>query len=1699
MNIELEKSIDEKDNNIKSNYIKEALQNGDLKANNSKKVSKQNLKKLMKKKEDQNFEQEFDENNTRGSENESNSIENNSDKNNNESEEISEGKKKNKQKLNDEKSQKIKNSKGDDNKKQKNKKSKDESYEVKKKHKNIRNDEKTSKKNKKQKKKTSDTEEENGSEYESEINEEEEIIEESSKGKKVDKKKRKLKKEKKKKEKEKKERKKKKIFQTEEEEEESEEKSNSSDDESEKQKRKKKLEKKLKKKRKRKKSESYSYEESEEEDENSSDKESSNEDEENSSKDDMKKIKGKKKRKNKIKKKYSSSMDEKEENKSEISSESEKEDDENELDSSSDSEEIIKYRPNKLLEEFKTKTKTISSILEFLDENYESIESSKCNNEYFNLIQELKKIIEEFKLKYYSYKNIERFSITVIGCVSAGKSTILNYLLKLKKTLEMDHGITTKCICIIRHKKGNKKAKLYEVKIVNRGGDEEKYKYNNFEKGKEIPNKDVAKVIKERNLLIAKNKISKTNFEKYFLIIEYEIPLFQGDFEKYGDLFEFMDVPGLNEESDINNDFNNKEKQNIEETNNSTTIHKEEKKKLSSIDTNFYFRQIFPLIKMNIKFSLFIFDAMSYSQENSVQILNTYLYGNINNNKLEMNNNNDDNNNRANFEEENCKKNSYFEKENFEKNSDFEKENFEKISDFEKENFEKNSDFENENFEKNSDYENLMNDLQKSHYKKQEEVDSIFNLKSLSLIKNIEENNESYDEEKEYKENIENKKFKEKIKQRGITFVNSFKKSIFILNKIDLIEKSERKEINDKFIKFIEKDFAKRNKIPKFNLSKENEIAINGKELNEEVSKFDSFEDYTYYYINNINEDEEKVYNFFEYLSLKMEKDFKNIKIDIEQESDNDSVNKKTLKHMKKKDYEHYKKIEKAYNKNAELIEFISKINYLQLKKKFKKNQSKYIIKKNKNGENLEDILKKKMVKIINDYLNIEKYIGIEKDVKQYLGIDANKNKQEIRKRIQKMKKELKGIENPKQTLYDIGEKIKNIYEINPKNNHILTSFNQYLEIKDYFENTSAIRFLAVGPHSSGKSTYLNRNIGYNHNYLPTSCSECTKICVIIKYCKKNEEAKLYETQLVINEEGYNYFKYDENCIVAEGEERIKDKIVELNNAPDAKTKLKYYLLKAPIELLDMMDLKEEEKEKIELIDFPGLDTDFENAKEEAKYLLRIIDGFIYINYKITFHDDDKKILKLIYETISQRRTFSFDTCLFILNKMDEFKDDVPLDEIKYKILETFNEQNINLKSTEVLEKNERIGDKNLTLTPFSCEYYKNYKTLENNLNHFEQFISDNKEKPKSNNFFDKGIISFQNFINYDNKISNIKNNLKEKYISTSLINKFNPNEKEVNLYLDILKNIDWIKDEKPKIKDLTEIVKYFLFIKKNKKATKIYRLSNIQILLKNYKIVIKNTLQFVHKKQMMEILDFLGKIYLDMLKCFTIIKMRLNDKNLENFRNINEDELYNDINKQSNRVMKDINDKIEDAENYIKFNLSCKSEDDFKKTVEINKNILDRLIKKIRELCDDYKDSLKEKNNEIIIKILKLKEFKEKREEFKKKLNDFKSATMKNDVSSDSRKYIKTESHWYLLFIPLFSKDQTLKEYKNKIDSFFEQTKDKSKEIIKENTIKAKENIQQIINLFNVDIKGYEGKIDLFKKRLEELEEFIYISLGIN
>jgi hypothetical protein len=287
-------------------------------------------------------------------------------------------------------------------------------------------------------------------------------------------------------------------------------------------------------------------------------------------------------------------------------------------DCSENEKEQIQKHDDELIKKFYEKTENINSILDFLEENFNTIHAIKGKDI-------LKKQIKIFKKKYIPYRNIKRFSIPVIGCISSGKSTILNYLLKLKKTLEMRNQITTKCICIIRHQKGLKKPKIYEVELKPRD-----YGVYNFEKGKEIL-ENVEKVISERNQLITNDKIGN-DYEKYFLIIEYEIPFFIGEMEKYADLFEFMDVPGLNEAVDSKT--------------------KNENNKENSIADNFYFQQIFPLIKNNIKFSLFIFAQDNYGNSNTTEILLTHVNQKINEKKnVKQNDYSDDDSEKQTFGE----------------------------------------------------------------------------------------------------------------------------------------------------------------------------------------------------------------------------------------------------------------------------------------------------------------------------------------------------------------------------------------------------------------------------------------------------------------------------------------------------------------------------------------------------------------------------------------------------------------------------------------------------------------------------------------------------------------------------------------------------------------------------------------------------------------------------------------------------------------------------------------------------------------------------------------------------------------------------------------------------------------------------------------------------------------------------------------
>ena len=215
-----------------------------------------------------------------------------------------------------------------------------------------------------------------------------------------------------------------------------------------------------------------------------------------------------------------------------------------------------------------------------------------------------KEKVNKFIEKYRHFIGIKRFSIPVIGEISSGKSTFLNYFLKLNGILQINDNITTKFICIIRHNKKLKYPKLYKAIIEKRNKDEDWINKPNFIKGellKDEKESDIKKLIAKRNKHIMETNSRLIN--DYFLILETNIPFFKGENEKYGNYFEFMDVPGLNERNDnINNNNNNEDE----------------------FNSQFYFQNIIPIIQNNIKFAIFIFDCFSYKSNQVKLILNNF-------------------------------------------------------------------------------------------------------------------------------------------------------------------------------------------------------------------------------------------------------------------------------------------------------------------------------------------------------------------------------------------------------------------------------------------------------------------------------------------------------------------------------------------------------------------------------------------------------------------------------------------------------------------------------------------------------------------------------------------------------------------------------------------------------------------------------------------------------------------------------------------------------------------------------------------------------------------------------------------------------------------------------------------------------------------------------------------------------------------
>ena len=206
-----------------------------------------------------------------------------------------------------------------------------------------------------------------------------------------------------------------------------------------------------------------------------------------------------------------------------------------------------------------------------------------------------KNIKDFFYKKYGPFLNINRFIIPIIGVINSGKSTFMNNLLNLQNILQIGDTITTRFAAIIRHDKNANIPEIYNVDIERRSDSG----FNFKEKGENLlkKNQNISKIIEELNKDIEKNQnINSEKYlyepEKYFLIIRTRIHFFEGVYEDYGNLIDFLDIPGLDE---INNE--------------------------NSCIFDDYIQMIFS----NILFPIFIFDIKSFENDNAKGIFTKFL------------------------------------------------------------------------------------------------------------------------------------------------------------------------------------------------------------------------------------------------------------------------------------------------------------------------------------------------------------------------------------------------------------------------------------------------------------------------------------------------------------------------------------------------------------------------------------------------------------------------------------------------------------------------------------------------------------------------------------------------------------------------------------------------------------------------------------------------------------------------------------------------------------------------------------------------------------------------------------------------------------------------------------------------------------------------------------------------------------------
>ena len=542
------------------------------------------------------------------------------------------------------------------------------------------------------------------------------------------------------------------------------------------------------------------------------------------------------------------------------------------------------------------------------------------------------------------------------------------------------------------------------------------------------------------------------------------------------------------------------------------------------------------------------------------------------------------------------------------------------------------------------------------------------------------------------KNNFYSKKIQYDIENQNYILKEIKENSLFLINKLNLVEKINRNRIVKKIINETSSEF----KID-LNLDK-NCFIINAKARNLEVNKYSSFLNYTEYIINK--GDLEENIEIIDLLTEGFQKDF-NFMIP-------ENIDKLSIKSKKAEGYEEFSELIGHYKI---LIGKFPKSYFFYFNEKFKE-----FVKQNKTniieseGIIIKNVTKNKIKDLINKFINDNSSDNLLKELK----IDEEDLNEDMTKYINKG--------DPLNVIHILEKPLKELKEIGIDNDGIIILNKDYEQLIKIIENNKLIHYIILGIFSSGKSFTLNNIIGYNYYLLEAGRTETTNHAFVVRYSKN---ITFYKAVLESNKYGYYFIKEKK---LASGRKEVIDKIKEVNHNVK---EFSYFILETPIQMFENSSIPEEILNNIEIIDYPGLDTQKAKAGNYAnnsfldKY---IINGFFFINEpKNQKINSVKEVFKSIINKFiyGDTKVDDIKNCLFIFsrNNADDQSDFYKLN-IKGQISSLIEELKKEMDMTDVIRIESKINESLINFVKFSNIDYKEYSYLKEILNTFESFIS---------------------------------------------------------------------------------------------------------------------------------------------------------------------------------------------------------------------------------------------------------------------------------------------------------------------------------------------------------------------------------------